>query len=166
MWFELQAGRHQGKDKKLYEVEVTRDEKTGQVVSIKKPLIDTDVDLVSAFGDRKFRRVPDAEAKALVEAAIATEGAETEGSEEAPSAPATSPPVEEEVVEEKEEVEGFEGKDVTEKFPKAKKYNLLVYYKPVNKYSVVDPDNLSKPITDAPVSKAKVDEVIEAYLET
>ena len=159
MWFQLQQGIHvDAKNGKTYRVEVERDEKTGQSHITKRPLVQSDADLVVQFGPEKFRRVSDSEATVLLKETSGESGLDDVDPDVSSSKSDVAKAVEQGASEIAEPL----GKEFTSKFEGAVDVGLKVYRKEKGKYLVYSDDEL---LTEEAITRSEVLKMIESYSE-
>ena len=154
MYFQLLAGSYACGNKK-WNVEVERDGK-GAVLSMKQPIVESNSDLLAAFGPEKFRQVTVEEAKSLRHLQNLQTVAQ----------PAPLPPelslVEKAAMEGAKEIAEPPGVDVTSKYPEIQDdlTPLKIYYKRGKGYYVMDGGEI---ITQEPLKREDVVTWVESY---
>lgn len=160
MYFQLLFGKHLEKEKQ-YSVTIERDDQGIPHITA-QPIIESDRDLVVAFGSEKFKRIPDSEIKSLL---VETSGQTTSQS--------TSPDVSNKEAVEKAVKRGSAGiaeppgVDVTNKFPeiqngKETQFSFRVYFKRGKGYFIGDGVQI---LTEVPLKREEVANWIKAYVE-
>lgn len=146
MYFRLLQGVHIEKGR-TYEAKGVRAE-DGTVDYPNQPVVESDRDLVAAFGSTKFCRLSKGEAEMLL------------------SKSEKAPPVEEDSDEEKTKTAKKEkplGKDWTDKFEGAKAAGLTIFRQTKNAYLVYFKEEL---LTAAgPISRKEANELVKQHLE-
>jgi len=144
MYFQLLRGVHVERGGRTYQA-VRETDKAGRIISEKLPVVESDTDLVRAFGPEKFRALAPDEARILLAGGKAPEAA--------PSA--SGAPVE----------AGGTDQDVTGRFPKAAAAGLSVTHLAAGGYIVADAET-GEALCDEPLkSRIKVHQFVKAYTE-
>ena len=155
MYFQLLLGVHL-EGGKTYKVTFDRSDK-GEIINYNQPIIKSDRDLVQAFGQDKFRRLSDQEAKVLIGEATGV-GKDKNSSPVAPdetkvAKAAKAGP---------KEITEPPGIDVTDKFEEIEDDSVTVYFKRGKGYYVAYDEEVVS--TDEPLKKAEVMPWIKKYL--
>lgn len=157
MYFQLLSGIHVQHGKK-YEVVTERNKETGEILVLNQPIIESEKDMVAAFGANKFRRVYRQEMNDLLLKA----GGKVENTSSIP--PAIDTEVAEAVKKGAVGIAEPPGIDVTEKFPEISEYDdehsLKVYFKRPKGYYITDDGNV---VTDVPLKKDELLNWVKIY---
>ena len=156
MHFELLQGMHSDINGKLFSTLIYNDQ--GEVIGKRRPVIESESDLVKNFGTMKFRRITADEYNILLQADAEALG-ETEETPSAPSDSAVSEAA-------KKGAAGLQHADVTESFPKAKAANLKVMKGSNAEYYVLDGETNQQLSEEGKLkSKVQVHTFIKQYME-
>jgi hypothetical protein len=165
MLFRLLVGTHMEKGK-VFSVKTERDTK-GVFIPVDLPIVESSSDLMMQFGADKFQKLTESEIQTLLSQRQASLQQDAAGQDDkSPNgSPAASPESEVEKAVKKGAIGIAEppGKEVTYRFPMARKNRLTIYRKKGEGYLIFNSNGES--ITKTPVSKEAVIALVENYTE-